>query len=334
MNKPNYGRELKESLSHFILWAVNILIEGLILILWIFTQWGVNQIINTLKLNDSESILLMIFRYIFAISLLAQILIMTYYNIRMLFIRSHDIVKKELYKIEDKEQIKTKLTKTFQIFLPRFGAFIVSIFAGVAILLLFILFSNDNPFEYNYILFYLILPEFLVLYCIFTTKTSNHSLSLILFLLFIVLISIAIKLDSRGPVIFYSKRIGQFGVPFDCYKFRTIYTDNKISWLGKFLRRTLLDELPTYYNVLVSEMSLIGPRPRSPIMLENTIDAENKILSVKPGITGLSQLSASLIFNTQDAILLDLDYINKWSLFLDIKIFLKTIPTILFTKGQ
>jgi lipopolysaccharide/colanic/teichoic acid biosynthesis glycosyltransferase len=123
-------------------------------------------------------------------------------------------------------------------------------------------------------------------------------------------------------------------VPFDCYKFRTIYTDNKISWLGKFLRRTLLDELPTYYNVLVSEMSLIGPRPRSPIMLENTIDAENKILSVKPGITGLSQLSASLIFNTQDAILLDLDYINKWSLFLDIKIFLKTIPTILFTKGQ
>ena len=110
--------------------------------------------------------------------------------------------------------------------------------------------------------------------------------------------------------------------------------NNKITWLGKFLRKTLLDELPAYYNVLVGEMSLVGPRPRSTNMLENTIDAENKILSVKPGITGLSQLSASLIFNTQVAIILDLDYINKWSLLLDAKILLKTIAGVFFVNRK
>jgi lipopolysaccharide/colanic/teichoic acid biosynthesis glycosyltransferase len=145
----------------------------------------------------------------------------------------------------------------------------------------------------------------------------------------ILIISVVIKLDSHGPIIYSSKRIGQFGVPFDRYIFRTIYADNKITYIGKFLRKTSFDELPALYNVLVGEMSLIGPRPRLPIHLINGLDFEKQILLVKPGITGLSQIRIASILSYQEIIFLDLDYVKKWSLLLDAKIFFKTIQVVL-----
>jgi lipopolysaccharide/colanic/teichoic acid biosynthesis glycosyltransferase len=259
MNKPNFGRELKETTKDFSLWTISTLLEGLFIALWIFIQWVVNnKIIAPLKLNSVEQMIVLIFQIIFAINLIAQVLIMIYRNIRILLVRTNYTISAETnneinsneFKIEDKKHIKNKLTRTFQLFFPSLGAFIVSVLTGIAILLLIIFLSNNKSFEYAHILFYLILPEFLVLYCIFTTKTSNTSFNflgqqiikrlfdvivsvLILFFMLpvILLISVVIKLDSHGPIIYSSKRIGQFGVPFDRYIFRTIYADNKITYI-------------------------------------------------------------------------------------------------------
>ena len=251
MKDLNYWLEIKESIKHYLLWAINILMEGSILILWLFTQWFVNLLISLLNVNGIESNILLIFRIIFALSLIVQVIIMSYHNMRILLIKSHDTINEEHnkdilinhLKIEKKELIKNKLTSTFQKFLPRLGAYITSILIGISILSLYVFLSKNKSYVNINALFYLILPEFLIFYSIVTTKILNKSLKylalqsvkrlfdilfsslcLIYMLPIIGLISILIKLDSHGPIFYRSKRIGQFGVPFDCYKFRTIYT--------------------------------------------------------------------------------------------------------------
>jgi len=171
----------------------------------------------------------------------------------------------------------------------------------------------------------------------------------------LVAIAMLIKLDSRGPVFYKSKRIGKEGIPFFMYKFRSMFNnssgskittsdDKRITKIGKILRRWKLDELPNLFNVLRGEMSLVGPRPEVPEYVEKFKERYNSILKVKPGVTGPSQIqyvNESSILTTQsleeeysnnmlpDKINLDLEYIKNQSFVHDIKILFKTLKLLM-----
>ena len=176
-------------------------------------------------------------------------------------------------------------------------------------------------------------------------------------LLSIVLIPL-IKLDSPGPAFFGQTRIGKNGRRFKMYKFRSMYTDaeerkkelesqNKINGLmfkmdndprvtrvGKFIRRTSLDEFPQFWNVLKGEMSLVGTRPPTVDEFEKYNEHYRRRLSVTPGITGVWQVSGrSDIVDFDEVVAMDLDYIDNWSLWLDVKILLQTVVEIFSRKG-
>ena len=153
------------------------------------------------------------------------------------------------------------------------------------------------------------------------------------------LISMAIKRDSPGPVFFKQIRVGKDGVRFPMFKFRTMYEDSpeysrsprtsddpRITTLGKFLRRTSLDELPQLINVLRGEMSLVGPRPEMPFIVDNEYsDIHWERLRVMPGITGIWQISADRTREIHENISYDLFYIENRSLLLDIIILARTL---------
>jgi len=175
----------------------------------------------------------------------------------------------------------------------------------------------------------------------------------------IPLIALAIKLTSPGPVFFRQQRSGLNGSPFTLYKFRTMVTnaeqfkqeleamnemsgpvfkvtnDPRVTPIGRFLRKYSLDELPQLFNVLRTEMSLVGPRPL-PVdevkRFENL--AHRRRLSVKPGLTCIWQISGrNKISDFKDWVRLDLEYIDNWSLWLDLKILIRTIPAVLIGTG-
>lgn len=173
------------------------------------------------------------------------------------------------------------------------------------------------------------------------------------------LLTIAIRLDSPGAVFYRANRIGRKGVPFVCYKFRSmirdaekhkeelhhlnersngllfkIEGDPRITRMGRFLRRYSLDELPQFWNVLKGEMSLVGPRPALPTEFERYSLEHFRRLDVKPGLTGMWQVTARLDPSFDHYIDLDLQYIEHWSLWLDLKILAKTIPEVLRASGR
>ncbi|MGD0252332.1 MAG: sugar transferase [Verrucomicrobiota bacterium] len=174
-----------------------------------------------------------------------------------------------------------------------------------------------------------------------------------------LLIAAAIKCVSPGPVFFKQQRSGLSGAPFTLYKFRTMVTnaeqfkheleamnemrgpvfkvtnDPRVTRIGKWLRRYSLDELPQLFNVLRGEMSLVGPRPLPVDEVRRFNDlAHRRRLSVKPGITCLWQISGrNQIADFKEWVRLDLEYIDNWSLWLDLKILLRTIPAVLTTTG-
>jgi exopolysaccharide biosynthesis polyprenyl glycosylphosphotransferase len=172
-----------------------------------------------------------------------------------------------------------------------------------------------------------------------------------------LLIALAIKLDSPGPVLFKQIRMGKGGRPFILYKFRSmregaeeeqqkltdlneaegpifkIRHDPRCTTVGRFLRRTSLDELPQLYNVLRGEMSLVGPRPPVPKEVECYEEWHKKRLEVSPGMTGLWQVSGRSELTFDEMALLDIYYIENWSAALDTEIFLRTIPRIIFGNG-
>lgn len=187
--------------------------------------------------------------------------------------------------------------------------------------------------------------------------------AMILLIPFFIVTGILIKLSSPGPVFFVQKRIGKNGKPFNFYKFRSMYnlnnedivrkekmiefmrnakdrgTDTKvvdesrITSIGKFLRKTSLDELPQLINVLKGDMSLVGPRPCLPYEYENYDDWQKRRLDVLPGCTGVWQTSGRSSVSFIDSIVLDLYYINNMSPWLDLQLILKTIPVMLFARG-
>ncbi|MGB9856557.1 MAG: sugar transferase [Dictyoglomaceae bacterium] len=180
---------------------------------------------------------------------------------------------------------------------------------------------------------------------------------LIFFLPLIIIISLLIKLDSEGPVIFKHKRVGRYGKDIYIWKFRTMYKDAdkilesnpqlklefeknfklkedpRVTRVGKFLRKWSLDEIPQLFNILKGEMSIVGPRPVVRKELLKYGPFAEEILRVKPGLTGLWQVSGRSDVDYARRIQLDLYYIQNWSLALDLKIILKTIPSVILGKG-
>jgi undecaprenyl-phosphate galactose phosphotransferase len=182
-----------------------------------------------------------------------------------------------------------------------------------------------------------------------------------------LIIAALIKFTSKGPVFFRTKRIGKDGKPFEFYKFRTMFTnsddtihrefvsefirqngdgekgkngkpkkitdDPRITKIGKFLRKTSLDELPQLFNVLRGEMSLVGPRPCLPYEWEQYDEWHRRRFSVIPGCTGLWQVSGRSAVDFNDMVILDLFYIDNMSPLLDLKIIFRTIPVMLLAKG-
>lgn len=172
-----------------------------------------------------------------------------------------------------------------------------------------------------------------------------------------LLISVAIKLDSPGPILFKQVRVGKGGRRFVFHKFRSmrqgaegerrqlaardevmgatfkIRHDPRCTRVGRFLRRTSLDELPQFYNVLRGEMSLVGPRPAIPSEVEQYQEWHRRRLEIPPGITGLWQVSGRSQLTFDEMCLLDIYYLENWSPLLDLKIALKTIPAVLAGRG-
>jgi len=184
--------------------------------------------------------------------------------------------------------------------------------------------------------------------------------ALILFSPLFLAITIAIKVSSKGPILFQQERVGQYGNKFMFLKFRSMYlanndaihkeytrrlisgsadsgteqgqqkvykltNDPRVTPLGRFLRRTSLDELPQFFNVLRGQMSLVGPRPPIPYEFEwYSLWQKRRLLAVKPGITGLWQVEGRSRVSFDDMVRLDLTYARTWSFWLDLKILLRT----------
>ncbi|HLG26126.1 MAG TPA: sugar transferase [Candidatus Gracilibacteria bacterium] len=179
---------------------------------------------------------------------------------------------------------------------------------------------------------------------------------------FLLISALCIKLDSRGTIIFKYlddgsrvKRVGQQGKLFNFYKFRTMYPkthnlrytelaekntregsplvkikdDPRVTRVGRFLRKTSIDELPQLLNVLKGEMSLVGPRPHLPEEVANYKKHHKFVLTIKPGITGMAQISGRSDLDFEEEVRLDTYYIEHWSLWLDIKIIFKTFGALL-----
>ncbi len=168
---------------------------------------------------------------------------------------------------------------------------------------------------------------------------------LVLLPVFAVII-IAIKLSSRGPAIFRQTRAGKGGKPFTFYKFRTMKTDvdpfgtspksdkdPRLTQIGIFLREYSLDELPQLFNVLKGDMSLVGPRPLYIQQMTEWDDEQEKRLLVKPGLTGLAQISGRGELTKEEKLALDVEYVRKASLLLDFRIIFLTLWQVLTSKS-
>jgi lipopolysaccharide/colanic/teichoic acid biosynthesis glycosyltransferase len=154
----------------------------------------------------------------------------------------------------------------------------------------------------------------------------------------IVLAAIAIKLTSRGPVIFRQQRVGRDGHQFDVLKLRSMVAgaehkgaglavnkgDSRITTVGRFLRRTGLDELPNLVNVIRGEMSIIGPRPTVQVQVDQYTERQRRRLEIKPGITGWAQVNGRASLPWPERIEMDIDYIDKRSTRLDLHILRRT----------
>ena len=184
------------------------------------------------------------------------------------------------------------------------------------------------------------------------------SLSLLLIVPFIPLLALVIRLDSPGPLLFSQTRVGEKGREFRCWKLRSMYIDAearkaeleqhnemaggvifkikedpRITRVGRWLRKASIDELPQLWNVLVGDMSLVGPRPAVPAEVAQYSAVERQRLDVKPGITCLWQISGRSDLPFDKQVELDIRYARERSLLLDLEIILRTIPAVLSAKG-
>lgn len=177
------------------------------------------------------------------------------------------------------------------------------------------------------------------------------------------LIALIVKMDTPGPVFFGGVHMGKDGKPFTMWKFRTMYEDTpgdlsdknhlgkmaalndggkklvkikddpRITPVGKILRRTSINELPQLYNVLKGEMSLVGPRPQAPYEVKEYDERQKIRLEALPGISGLWQVTSRSSPSFEEFIRCDLEYVENWSYWLDVKILIRTIPAVIKGTG-
>ncbi len=174
----------------------------------------------------------------------------------------------------------------------------------------------------------------------------------------LLVIALVIVATSRGPVIYRQQRVGLGGQTFEILKFRTmtrgavelaeelfarvdngsgplnkLYDDPRVTRVGRWLRRSSLDELPQLWNVVNGTMALVGPRPATPQEVARFTARDHRRHAVRPGVTGITQVSGRSDLDWEDAIRLDLDYVQRRSLWFDLRILLRTVPAVLRARG-
>ena len=162
-----------------------------------------------------------------------------------------------------------------------------------------------------------------------------------------IVVPILIRLTSKGPAVFTQERVGKNGKIFKIYKFRTmripedsldengemLSPKERITKVGRFLRKTSIDELMQLFNILGGSMSFVGPRPTLPYQTERYTEEQKKRHNMRPGVTGWAQVNGRNNLTWTQKIEYDIEYINKFSLWLDIKIFFKTVGVVLKPQG-
>lgn len=165
-----------------------------------------------------------------------------------------------------------------------------------------------------------------------------------------IIVGILVKCTSKGPILYKQERLGKNGKPFKLVKFRSMRVDaeaNGAQWsqgdndpritkFGRFMRKTRIDELPQLFTILTGKMSIVGPRPEREVFyneFEKYIHGFSERLKVKPGLTGLAQVSGGYDLLPEEKIVHDIEYIKKRSLWLDLKIIFKTVGVIFTHKG-
>ena len=190
-----------------------------------------------------------------------------------------------------------------------------------------------------------------------TFDIVGSALLLTLFMPVMVLVALAIKLEDGGPVLFRQRRVGMKGKEFDCLKFRSMVpdaearlaalnalnegagplfkmaSDPRITKVGRFIRRFSLDELPQFWNALIGEMSLVGPRPALPREVEQYDSDTRRRLDVRPGLSGLWQVSGRSNLSWEDTVRLDLYYVDNWSMVQDLLILARTAQAVVGSAG-
>ena len=181
--------------------------------------------------------------------------------------------------------------------------------------------------------------------------------AILLFAPLMALAALAVKLDSRGPILFVQERAGKHGKPFKMFKFRTMVEnaeelldqvvnldalqepmfkleeDPRITRVGRFLRRWSIDELPQLFNVLRGEMSLVGPRPEESRIVARYSEWHRERLMAKPGITGPMQVSGRGDLPFEERARLEIEYVRRYTLWRDLSILLRTIPAVILGTG-
>jgi len=184
----------------------------------------------------------------------------------------------------------------------------------------------------------------------FIKRLTDIVFSILILLIFspiLLLAAIFIKLESKGGVFFLHERTGYKGKKFKLYKLRgmvdnaleigpgiTQENDPRLTKSGKILRRTSIDEIPNFINVLKGEMSIVGPRPEIVEITDTYTEEQKKVFDYKPGVTGISQISGRQRLTPEERVKMEIDYYSKATFWSDLKIALKTISVVLNNKGN
>ena len=172
-------------------------------------------------------------------------------------------------------------------------------------------------------------------------------LTFIIFLPIILILVLAIKLETKGPVFFLHERTGYKGEKFKLYKLRgmvhnaleigpeiTGVNDSRITKVGKLIRRTSIDEIPQIINVIKGEMSIVGPRPDITSITDTYSKIQREVFNFKPGITGISQINGRQTLTPDQRVKMEIEYYNKANFFSDLKIVFKTFKVIISNEGN
>lgn len=346
--------EISSTLKLIIIRAIKIILESIFLLICIWTLGFVDDVISIqIKPTGITEIIFMSFKIMFAVSACLPVALFIYRDITITFVRIQQSIRNEIVNDETQFIARTQYKKYFNN-LTNFSNILIngistffSIIGLYIISLLFVLISifdlqfiSLKVFEFLFLSLFILISVRITFAKTYNTKVVyvtaliyKRCLDLIfsligtmIFLSSLSIVGIFFSIFEKGPVLYRTIAIGKGGRPFEIYKFRTMYVNkNEFTLFGRFLTKYRLAEMPTILNVLLGEMSLVGPRPRWFNNQEILLDEVKKILTVKPGITDLPQVSTIKKYNYEDIIKYNLEYVKNWTLLLDLKIFLKTI---------